>query len=233
MTNHLSHNHLSRRALIVTASLLPLTALPGCAGGGGFSLVEAIRRLLSISSQRAFASLMRENGFFDDSIARISLPDRLGGERASGIVSAALRSGPVRERMLRQVNRAAEKGAEIAAPMVATAIQSISVEDAVSVVRGGSSAATDLLKGQMGTALVTAMVPGIDNGLKLFDSQIVNEALRMATGINFAGLRDDVTAKTSDAIYRAIAREEGAIRANPQSAGDPLLSTVFGIGKRL
>lgn len=221
-----------RRALIASAAILPILALPGCANSG-FSLVEAIRRLLSISSQRAFATLMRENGFFDDAIARISLPDRLGGERASSIVALALRSGPVRERMLRQVNRAAEKGAEVAAPMVATAIQSMSVEDAVSIVRGGSIAATDLLQRQMGTALATAMVPGIDNGLRLFDSQIVNEALRLATGIDFAGLRDDVTAKTSNAIYRAIGREEAAIRANPSSANDPLLATVFGLGRKL
>jgi hypothetical protein len=222
----------SRRTLVVSAAVLPVLALPGCAGTG-FSLVDAIRRLLSISSQRAFASLLRENGFFDDSIARIGLPDRLGGERATSIVAAVLRSDPVRERMLRQVNRAAEKGAEIAAPMVATAIQSMSIADAVSIVRGGSNAATDVLRGQMGNALISAMVPGIDNGLRLFDSQIVNEALRAATGIDFAGLRDDVTTKTSDAIYRAIGREEAAIRADPQSANDPLLSTVFGIGKKL
>jgi Protein of unknown function (DUF4197) len=223
---------ISRRNLVASAALLPVLTLPGCASSG-FSLVEAIRRLLSISSQRAFASLLRENGFFDDSIARIDLPAQLGGARATNIVSAVLRSGPVRERMLRQVNRAAEKGAEIAAPMVATAIQSMSISDAISVVRGGSSAATDLLKGQMGTALVTAMVPGIDNGLRLFDNQVVNEALRLATGIDFAGLRDDVSIKASDAIYRAIAREEGNIRADPKSANDPLLATVFGIGKRL
>jgi hypothetical protein len=221
-----------RRSLLIASALVPVVALPGCAGGG-ISLVEAIRRLLSISSQRAFASLLRENGFYDDAIARIDLPNALGGGRFTGILAAALRSGPVRERMLRQVNRAAEKGAEIAAPMVADAIRTISIADALGIIRGGGSTATDLLKGQMGSALLTAMVPGIDNGLKLFDSQIVNEALRMATGINFAGLRDDVSQKASDAIYRAIAREEIAIRADPRSTNDPLLSTVFGIGKRL
>lgn len=222
----------NRRTLIASAALLPILTLPGCAGRG-FSLVEAIRRLLTISSQRAFASLLRENGFFDSAIARIDLPAQLGGARATNIVSAVLRSGPVRDRMLRQVNRASEKGAEIAAPMVATAIQTLSIADAVSIVRGGSSAATDLLKGQMGSALVTAMVPGIDNGLRLFDSQIVNEALRIATGIDFAGLRDDVSQKASDAIYRAIAREESAIRADPASANDPMLAAIFGIGRKL
>jgi hypothetical protein len=226
----MNHNF-SRRHLLGAAALTPILTLPGCAGGGGLSLVEAIRRLLSLASQRAFAGLLRENGFFDNQVARIDLPEQLGGGRANAIVAAVLRSGPVRERMLRQVNRAAEKGAEIAAPMVADAIRSVSVADALSIVRGGGQAATDLLKGQMGTALVTAMVPGIDNGLRLFDNQIVNEALRYATGINFAGLRDDVTLKASDAIYRAIGREETAIRADPASTNDTLLTAVFTLAK--
>ena len=75
------------------------------------------------------------------------------------------------------------------------------------------------------------MVPGIDNGLRLFDSAIVNEALKYATGIDFASLRDDVSTKASNAIYRAIAREESAIRANPQATNDPLLIGVFGLIK--
>ncbi len=224
-------NMMTRRSILVAAAASPILTLPGCAGGGGFSLVEAIRRLLSLSSQRAFASLLRENGFLDDQVARIDLPDALGGDRATTIVSALLRSGAFRSRLTKQVNRAAEKGAEIAAPVVTEAIQSISIADALSVVKGGTSAATDLLKGQMGTALITAMVPGIDGGLKLFDSAIVTEALKLATGINFAGLRDDVTQKASDAIYRTMAREEASIRADPQGTNDPLLIGVFGLLK--
>lgn len=71
------------------------------------------------------------------------------------------------------------------------------------------------------------MVPGIGEGLRLFDSQIVTQALRQVTGIDFAGLRDDVTQKASDGIYRAIATEEAAIRANPSATGDPLLIALF------
>jgi Protein of unknown function (DUF4197) len=224
-------NMITRRNILVAAAVTPILTLPGCASGTGFSLVEAIRRLLSLSSQRAFASLLRENGFLDDQVARIDLPDAFGGDRVTNIVSAILRSGAFRSRLTKQVNRAAEKGAEIAAPMVTEAIQSISIADALSVVKGGTSAATDLLKGQMGTALITAMVPGIDRGLKLFDSAVVTEALKLATGINFAGLRDDVTQKASDAIYRTMAREEAAIRANPQGTNDPLLIGVFGLLK--
>jgi Protein of unknown function (DUF4197) len=224
---------LTRRTLIASAAVTPILILPGCAGGLGLSLVDAIRRLLSLSAQRAFAGLMRENGFFDDSIAKISLPDSLGGGRVTSIASAILSSGAFRNRLTKQVNRAAEKGAELAAPMVADAITSLSIADAAKIVSGGGSAATDLLKTAMGSALFGKMLPGIDNGLKLFDSPVVIEALRQVTDIDFAGLRDDISRKASDGIYKAIGREEVAIRADPAGTNDPLLMGVFGIARRL
>ncbi|MEY4269173.1 MAG: hypothetical protein RLZZ58_389 [Pseudomonadota bacterium] len=221
---------LGRRQLLTAgAAALPLILLPGCASMGGVSLTEAIRRLLSLSSQRAFATLIAPNGFLDSSVARINLPPQLGGDGATSLLAALLRSGPVKDRLVKQVNRAAEKGAEIAAPMVADAITSVSIADAAAIVRGGPTAATDLLQAAMGEALFTAMIPGVDQGLRLFDSAVVNDALRVATGIDFAGLTRDVSGRASRAIYRAIGTEESAIRANPQATNDPLLIAVFGI----
>lgn len=223
---------LSRRSLVAGAALIPVLSLPGCAAGERFSLVDAIRRLLSLSAQRAFASLIRENGFLDDQLARISLPDALGGETSGLIVSTILKSTAFRGRLTKQVNRAAEKGAEITAPMVADAIQAVGIEDALAVVKGGPTAATDFLEAKMGTALVSAMIPGIDHGLKLFDSDVVTEALRMATGVDFAALRSDISSKAARGIYRAIGREEGLIRANPVATNDPVLIGVFGLSKK-
>ncbi len=222
---------MSRRTLLATVALAPLVALPGCATTGQFDLTEAIRRLLGLSAQRAFAALVQENGFFESDIARISLPDALGGERATSILSAVLRSQAFRERLTRTVNRAAERGAALAAPVVTDVIRTMTVGDVVAVVRGGPSAATGLLQGALGDRLIETMMPGIGDGLKLFDSGAVTEALRLATGIDFAGLRADVSRKASDAIYRAIGREEAAIRANPAATGDPLITAVFGLAR--
>lgn len=222
---------ISRRALVTSSALLPLLALPACVGGTRFSLVEAIRRLLGLAAQRAFASLLRENGFFDDQVARISLPDALGGTRGTSVIAAILGSGAFRNRLTKQLNRAAEKGAELAAPIVAEAVLDMGIPNAAEIVRNGGSGATDLLRSAMGEKLLATMLPGIDRGLKLFDNGVVTEALRSATGIDFAGLRDDVTRKASDGIYRAIAREEIAIRADPASTNDPLLIGVFGLVK--
>ncbi len=224
---------MNRRILIAGAALAPLLALPGCATtGGGFDLVEAIRRLLGLSAQRAFASLMAENGFYDSQVARIALPPQLGGGQASSILGAVLQSTAFRDRLSRSLNRAAERGAAIAAPIVTDVIQGMPIRDVAAIISGGGSAATAVLQNALGDRLAEAMLPGIGDGLKLFDSGIVTQALRAATGIDITGLRADVARKASNGIYAAIGREEAAIRANPAATGDPLLTAIFALARR-
>jgi hypothetical protein len=217
----------TRRALLGTFALVPLA---GCATGlGSFSFEEAVRRLLTLSSQRAFARLLQDNGFFEDEVARISLPPQLGGSGATSVLAALLRQPTVQSQLLRLVNDAAEEAADAATPIVMESIRSMTIADAVSIVRGGPTAATAFLQQGMGNALFNAMFPGVGNAMRVLDSGILGQALQVATGIDFAGLQQDVARKASDGIYRAIGREEAAIRANPSATGDPLLTAVFGV----
>ncbi len=222
-----------RRRLLIGGAVAPLLlapALSGCATGmGGFSLTEAIRRLLSLSSQRAFASLLQPGGFYDNQVARIALPPRLSG--GTGLVSQLLATQAVRDRLAHSLNSAAEKGAERAAPLVTQAISSISITDALAIVRGGPSAATSLLEGQIGTGLISAMFPPVGDALRLASDGIVSQALRAATGYDVAGLARDVTDGANRGIWNAIGAEESAIRANPQATGDPLLIGVFSLAR--
>lgn len=221
---------LTRRAMMSAGCAIPLLALPGCATGlGGFSFEEAIRRLLTVSSQRAFASLLQENGFFESDVARITLPPQLGGGGTTSVLAALLRTSAVQNQLMQIVNDAAANAAERAAPLVMDSIRTMSIVDAVSIVRGGPTAATAYLQRSMGTAIFDAMVPGVGSALRLLDRGVLSQALRVATGIDFSGLQQDVARKASDGIYRAIGREEAAIRANPSATGDPLLTGVFGV----
>jgi hypothetical protein len=222
---------LTRRALIGASLALPLLALPGCATRLGDipGLENAIRRLLNTSSQRAFSRLLADEGFFRDEIARIEPPAALGGRSVTAALAVALGTRAVQDRLLRLVNEAAREGAQSAAPIVYDSIRDMSITDALSIVRGGPTAATDYLQRQMGERIFDAIFPGVGNALRVADSGIVQRMLRVATGIDFAGLQSDVARKASTSIYRAIGREEAAIRANPQSAGDPVIAGVFGV----
>lgn len=217
-----------RRSVLGLGFAAGMLALPGCSSLPGISLTEAIRRLLTLSSQNAFAELLQPNGFFESQVARIAIPDSLGGSRATSIATTLLRSRPVQERLLRQVNRAAENGAELAAPIVAETIRNMSIADAVVILNGGPRAATDLLRGQLGNALVDRMLPGIGNGLRLFDNEIIALVLSQVSNIDFASFSRDVTDQVGEAILRAIGAQEQSIRANPRATNDPLLIAVLG-----
>jgi hypothetical protein len=221
--------HLSRRNVMIAGMAGMALTLPGCESLPGFNLTDAIRRILTLSSQNAFAQLLQPNGFFDSSVARIDLPDRFGGNAGSGILSAVLQNNSFRDKLQRQLNRAAEKGAERAAPLVADAVRNVSIEDAAAIVRGGPDAATGFLRGKMGAALVDAMLPGISEGLRLFDDKTISKAVQSVTGFDIGSLAVDVNRKVDNAIWSAIGAEEGAIRANPQKTNDPLLIGVFGL----
>ena len=214
---------LTRRGLLVAGCTLPLLALPGCASIPGFGMVDAIRRLLTISSQRAFARLLQENGFFEDELARVPLPE------AGAIASALVRVPVVQTQLLRLMNRAAADAAEAAAPIVYEQVRTMSFGDAVSLVRGGPTAATDFLERAMGNAIVDAMFPGVGSALRTLDNGVLNQVLRTATGVDFQSIQRHVAENAARGIYRAIGREEAAIRANPRETGDPLLIGVFSL----
>jgi hypothetical protein len=225
---------LSRRSLIGAGLLVPLLALPGCATrlGDLVDLETSVRRLLALSAQRAFARLLTDEGFFRDDIARIDLPPQLGGRGVTAALAIALGTRAVQERLLRVVNQAAEEGARRAAPAVYDSIRDMTIADARAIVRGGPTAATDHLARSMGERIFDAVFPGVGQALRLAENGIIQRVLLVATGINFAGLQADVTRKTAAALWRAIGREEAAIRADPGSSGDPVLTGVFGLQRR-
>ena len=225
---------LTRRGLVGAGLALPLLVLPGCAtrlGDLGFGLEDAIRRILTLSSQRAFARLLTDEGFFQDEMARVSLPPQLGGSGVTRALAVLLGTSAVQDRLLRLVNRAAVEGAQAAAPLVYDSIRDVTIADAVSIVRGGPTAATDYLAGNVGDRIFDVMFPGVGNALQGLDDGIVSRVLGVATGINFAGLQADVARKASAGIWRAVGREEAAIRADPQATGDPLIIGVFALAR--
>lgn len=213
------------------AALGLIALLPGCAtdGFGGYSLVDAIRRLLGISSERAFARLLAPDGFLDDQLTRITLPPQLGGAEGAGVLSTLMGTRIVRRELEKQAAHAARFAANKAAPLVADAITNISIADAASVISGGPQAATALLRNAVGESLVGSMIPWAGEGLRDGNFSLVSQALSATSGIDLQGFRSDLASKATDSIFKAIGREEAGIRANPASTKDPVLMSVFAL----
>jgi Protein of unknown function (DUF4197) len=223
----------TRRALLAgAASAGALLLLPGCVGtGGGFSLVEAVRRLLLLASENAFARLTEPGGFWDEQVARIGL-DQLIGSRGD-VLSRILTSQLFKDRLEERFASFAIDASFRAAPIVTEAVQVIGFENAIDLVRGGPSAASDFLRLELGSALIDAMVPELGEAIRLAEDPLIGQALGALTGVNISNVATRLGREVDNAVWGEIAREEAAIRANPQATRDPMLIGVFGIGSRI
>jgi hypothetical protein len=218
---------IDRRKLIGTmlAGGAVLT-LPACATTGGFSLVDAIRQLLYLSSTRAFARLTADGGYWDDGVRALGLDGFLGNR--GGVLATILTSTVMRGRMERAFAGVARTASNRAAPLVADAVRVVGVDNALALVRGNPTAATAFLRGNMGNALVEAMVPEVGMALRVAQEPLVAQLLSRLTGVDVANASAAFSGRVNDAIWNEIGFEEAAIRADPRSTNDPLLIGVFG-----
>ncbi|QZH75671.1 MAG: DUF4197 domain-containing protein [Erythrobacter sp.] len=205
-----------------------LLALPACESMGGYSLVDAVRRLLYLSSERAFARLVAPGGFWDEQVAAIGLQNLLGAR--GGVVSTILTSALFRDRLQDAFADIAIQGAERAAPIVTDAVRVIGIQNAVALINGGPTAATGFLRDSMGTTLIEAMVPELGQAMRIAQEPLVGELLAGLTGIDVSGVAQNISRSVDNAIWREMGVEESAIRANPRSTNDPLLIGVLGAG---
>lgn len=218
-----------RRAFIGGLSLGGAAlVLPGCAGLPGFSMVDAVQRLLYLSSERAFMRMLQRDGFWDQQVAQLGLNNLLGtrGDVLSRILTSAL----FKNRLENAFGDIAYQGAERAAPLVTEAVRTIGIQNAIDLVRGGPTAATAFLRGSMGETLVEAMVPELGAAMRVAQDPLVGELVRGLTGVDLAGATTRFAGNVDDTIWREIGVEEAAIRRDPRATNDALLIGVFGTG---
>jgi hypothetical protein len=206
--------------------------LPGCTSGfGGFSMTDAISRLLFLSTGRAFERMTAPGGFWDQQVATLGFDQFLGAR--GGTLNRILTSALFKDRLAHALAPIAFDAAERAAPVVADTVRTIGFANAVDLIRGGPTAATGFLRQEMGTRLIDAMVPQVGQGLRLANDPIVGQALAALTGVDIPQVARNFTARVDDVIWNEIGNEEAAIRANPQATRDPLIIGAFGVGRAL
>jgi hypothetical protein len=221
---------LPHRRAFIAGSLATVTALalPGCATTGPFSMTEAIRRLLVLSSERAFGRLTSPGGFWDQQVAQIGL-NRFFGNRGS-VLGNILTSTLFKNRLEDVVADVAVDASFRAAPIVADTVRTIGWANAVDLIRGGPTAASSFLRQEMGLRLVEVMVPEVGQALRVAQDPLVGQLIAGLTGVDLGGMATTFSREVDDAIWSEIGREEAAIRADPGSTRDPLLIGVFGAG---
>lgn len=192
---------------------------------------RGISEALGLAATRATDKLGRHNGFFSDPQVRIPLPQQwVGVQRSLRPLGLA---GPLDDLELR-INRAAEEAMPEAGRIFMGVIRSITITDAIAIVRGGDDAATQFLRGRSQTRLTTLLTPPMRRTLeesgafRLLDSVAGQFSLRSVS----RSLRGDVTdfavGKALDGGFHYIAQEERAIRRDPLRRTSDILRRVFG-----
>ena len=218
----------SRRAFMAGAGSIGLVTLSGCASLPGFGFTDAIRRLLLLSSERAFARLTADGGFWDQQVGMIGLENVMGTR--GNILASILTSTLFKSRLEDAFADLAIEGAERAAPIVADAVRVIGIQAAEQLVRGGPTAATSFLRGEMGNSLVEAMVPELGDAIRLASDPVIGRAIAQLSGVDVGGVASRFSGQINDAIWNEMGIEEAAIRRDPQATNDPLIIGVFGLG---
>lgn len=200
--------------------------LPACASYGGVSLTEAIRRLLLLSSERAFARLTAPDGYWDESVQRIGLSGMLGAR--GDVLSSILTSALFKSRLEDAVADIAVDASYRAAPVVTDAVRVIGFSNALALVNGGPTAASDYLRGEVGFRLIDAMVPEIGDALRVAQDPLMGQLLSALAGVDVGAVSTRFAEQVGGVIWQEIGREEAAIRADPAATRDPVLAAVFG-----
>ena len=193
---------------------------------------SAIKEALAKGVASGIAKLNKTNGFFGSDVYKVLLPpDAVKIEntlRSIGLGSQV-------DKAILQINRSAEKAVGYAAPIFVTAIKQMTLTDALNLVKGGNTSATDFFKSKTTDSLKTAFMPVIKKTLDStaatrYYADIVNTYNKLPTSFNKVNpdLQDYVTTMAVNALFDQIAKEELAIRANPAARTTDLLKKVFG-----
>ena len=208
-------------------------------GTGGSNLtnseiIAGLKQALEIGSNNAGSQLSALNGYFGNQLIKILMPPEVRQ------VEQTLRSigmGSEVDKAILAMNRAAEDAAKKAAPIFVDAIRTITINDGLSILRGGNGAATSYLKGRTTQQLTNAFRPVIENSLQKVNATkywaqvftIYNRLPTTRTKVN-PDLTGYVTERALNGLFVTVEQEENKIRQNPSARVTDLLRKVFGQG---
>ena len=208
--------------------------------GSGMSLnnlsngevVNALKQALEIGSKNASSRLNVKDGFFGNALIKILLPPEV--QKAERTMRQ-FGMGQLADKVILQMNRAAEDAAGKAVPIFVNAITTMSIQDGVSILRGGNGAATNYLKNRTTAALTTAFRPVVQKSLNQLNVETYWNQLFTAYNklpITRNKINPDLTAYVTEralnGLFVTVAEEENKIRTNPGARVTDLLKKVFG-----
>ncbi|MDY0212603.1 MAG: DUF4197 domain-containing protein [Desulfuromonadaceae bacterium] len=195
------------------------------------TVAAGLKEALQLGAERAVAKTSANGGYLDNPQIHIPLPGKLDAMtralRAVGMSSQvdALEVG---------MNRAAEQASAEAKPVLVDAVKQMTLPDAMAILRGNDTAATDYFRATTSDTLREKFKPIVQDKLNQVGVyQQYNRLLQSYTALPLAqkpalNLEDYVVEQGLDGLFTVLGHEEQEIRANPVARTTDLLQKVFG-----
>lgn len=208
-------------------------------------IVNGLKEALLVGTDSSATRLSKVDGYFADEMVKILLPPE-----ADVIVKNISRipggDKLVNDLVLR-INRAAEDAASEVKPVFANSIRSMTISDAVGILRGPDNAATEyfrtttfdqlygLYQPKIKTSLDKKLIAGIsatESWVKLTGewNKLANSVVGQVAGFKPVSTQIDqyLTTKALDGLFLKIAEQEKLIRHDPVARVTEILKRVFG-----
>jgi hypothetical protein len=208
-------------------------------------IIAGLKEALVTGTKKSVAELGTANGYFRDEAVKILLPPE--ADIVVDNVSRIPGGDKLIDDVLLHINRAAEDAAKDAAPIFVNSITSMTITDAVDILRGEENAATAYLHKTTYDQLFELYRPKIKKSVekKLAGNISTKESWDTLLGKwnriagSFAGqmagfktidteLEDYLTHRALHGLFVKIEQQEKEIRSNPGARVTTLLKRVFG-----
>jgi hypothetical protein len=193
-------------------------------------IVSGLKEALTIGAKNSSGKLSAANGFFKDAAVKILMPEEMKKVESK---MRALGMGKLVDDAILSMNRAAEDASQTAAPIFVNAVKSMSVQDALGILKGKDTAATSYLRNTTTSDLTAAFRPIVENSLKKVNAtkywkDVVTAYNRFSSTPVNTDINQYVTERSLNGIFYYVAEEEKKIRSNPAARVNDLLKKVFG-----
>ena len=193
-------------------------------------VAKGLKEALSVGAANSAANASEKGGFNNNLLIKIPFPEEAQKMRKT-LIKVGMQSQV--DKFEYVLNEAAEDASNYAKKIFINAVKKMSINDALSILKGNDNADTTYLKNQTSKELYAKFKPVVKSSIEKVNLakywSVLAEsynALPLAKEVN-TDLENYVTNQAIDGLFILIAKEEKNIRNNPNARVSEILQKVF------
>jgi len=204
---------------------------PSSGGLSNDDIINGLKEALRVGTDSSSSRLSKVDGFFADAAVKILMPAE--AQKVEKTLRSIPGMGKLVDRAVLSMNRAAEDAAKGVGTIFWNSIKKMSINDGLTILRGGDFAATDYLKKTTTVELTDKFRPVIEASLAKVDAtKYWKDVFSAYNKFSSTPVNTDLTAYVTEralsGLFFKIGLEEQKIRKDPAARVTDILKKVFG-----